>query len=157
MPPRFCCKPIDTFRPASGNESPPREELARQAHIPLRTFVGKFHAASGLAPSDYLKAKQVTAAVVLLIETDLSVAAVGYAAGFGTRRSFASQFHRRIGASPAAFRKAARKFSTTLLAKNQSLDSAAKDHKWSEQTARRASHDVRSSHTQSHLVLLRID
>lgn len=86
-------------------ESPPRvSELARFLGLTLGPFVETFHSHAGVTPSSYLKGYQIDAAALLLRKTDLAVGKVGYAAGFGTRRTFFREFRQRMGTSPAQYR-----------------------------------------------------
>lgn len=90
-------------------ESPPRvSELAKMLRFPLGRFVETFQRATGMKPSTYLKRRQVTAAKLLLRRTKLTVDKVGYAVGFGTRRTFFREFRQRTGMSPALYRKLVR-------------------------------------------------
>ncbi len=87
-------------------ESPPRVgELARALGLSRDHFVETFCRSTGIPPSTYLKDRQITAAKLLLIHTELPVGKVGYATGFGTRRTFFREFRNRTGRSPAAYRK----------------------------------------------------
>jgi len=90
-------------------ESPPRvSELAGQLELPLRSFIETFHRTTGMTPSTYLKERQVAAARMLLLKTRMSVDRVGYAAAFGTRRTFFREFQHRVGMSPGRYRKSSR-------------------------------------------------
>jgi len=87
-------------------ESPPRvSELARELGVPLSKFVETFHRATGMAPSTYLKERQIAGAKLLLLRTEIPVDKVGYAVGFGTRRTFFREFHKHTGLSPALYRE----------------------------------------------------
>jgi AraC-like DNA-binding protein len=86
-------------------ESPPRvSELARVLGLALGSFVETFHIAVGATPSSYLKDHQIETAAVLLRKTNLTIDKVGYAAGFGTRRTFFREFRLRMNTSPARYR-----------------------------------------------------
>ncbi|MGH9316422.1 MAG: helix-turn-helix domain-containing protein [Thermoanaerobaculia bacterium] len=92
-----------------GRESPPRvSELARLLGLRLNSFVETFHSAAGTTPSGYLKRRQVDAARLLLFRATMTVDRVGYAAGFGTRRTFFRAFRKHTGLSPALYRKRVR-------------------------------------------------
>ena len=58
-----------------------------------------------MAPSVYLKERQIAAAKLLLIRTEMSVDKVGYAVAFGTRRTFFREFHKHTGMAPARYRE----------------------------------------------------
>lgn len=87
-------------------ESPPRvSELARLLEIPLGKFVVTFHSATGMTPSQYLKERQIAAAKLLLLNTEKPVDRVGYAAAFGSPRTFFREFRKRTGMTPASYRE----------------------------------------------------
>ena len=87
-------------------ESPPRvSELARWLEVSLNKFVVTFHRATGMAPSTYLKEQQIAAAKLMLLRTEMPVDRVGFAAAFGTRRTFFREFHKHTGMSPARYRE----------------------------------------------------
>ncbi len=89
-------------------ESPPRvSELARRLGMSRRELAETFRAATASSTSFYLKERQVGAAKLLLALTDLPIDRVGYAIGFGTRRTFFREFRQRTGMSPDAYRQAA--------------------------------------------------
>jgi AraC-like DNA-binding protein len=91
-------------------ESPPRiAELARTLGQAQVRFVETFFRAMGRTPSAYLKDRQVAAASLLLLKTNTEVNRIGYAAGFGTRRTFFREFLKRTGMTPANYRKHAGK------------------------------------------------
>ena len=66
----------------------------------METFRQEF----GTSPSEYLKRRQIEAAVLLLIKTDLPLARVGYATGLGSQRTLFREFQRRLGTTPARVR-----------------------------------------------------
>jgi len=102
-------------------EAPRVSELARLIGLSRATLTERFHSATGSSPSDCLKARQIDASVALLINTDLSVAAIAYRLGFGTRRTFQRQFEARIGKSPAAFRETGRNVATAARQRRRRL------------------------------------
>lgn len=106
--PQGMLKHIDQYlHTCFSRESPPRvSELARSLGVPLSKFVETFHRATGMTPSDYLKERQIAAAKLLLLKTKMPVDKVGYAMGFGTRRTFFREFRKRTGVSPAEYRQA---------------------------------------------------
>jgi len=85
--------------------SPRARELARRLGYSYRRFEGTFHRATGVTPSGYLKARQISAAKLLLKKTDLQIDRVGYVAGFGTRRTFFRAFRKVAGTTPSAYRR----------------------------------------------------
>jgi AraC-like DNA-binding protein len=102
-------------------EAPRVSELARLIGLSRATLTERFHAATGSPPSDYLKARQIDASVALLINTDLSVAAIAYRLGFGTRRTFQRQFEARIGQAPSFFRESGRNVATAARQRRRKL------------------------------------
>jgi AraC-like DNA-binding protein len=87
-------------------ETAPRvAELVRLLQLNLSWFVETFHRATGSTPSAYLKQRQIGTAKLLLQRTAMAVDRVGYAAGFGTRRTFFREIRKHAGMSPASYRK----------------------------------------------------
>lgn len=86
-------------------ETPPRvSELADSLGISSAQLSKTFHRLFGLHLSDYLKARQVEYAEVLLRQTTLTVTKVAYMAGFGTRRTFFRTYRRIKGETPDQYR-----------------------------------------------------
>jgi len=86
-------------------ETPPHvNEFAMRCQLPTAAFSRGFLAAVGEQPSAYLKRRQVERAAKLLRTTNLTMNAVGYAAGFGTRMSFFRAFRRATGKTPQQYR-----------------------------------------------------
>jgi len=86
-------------------ETPPHvNELATRCQLPTAAFSRGFLFAVGEQPGAYLKRGQVQHAAELLRTTNLTMNAVGYAAGFGTRMSFFRAFRRATGKTPQQYR-----------------------------------------------------
>jgi AraC family transcriptional regulator len=79
-------------------------ELARLLDVRLGKFVVTFRRATGMTPSDYLKERQIAAAKLLLLRTEMPVETVGYASAFMSRRTFFREFRKRTGMTPASYR-----------------------------------------------------
>jgi len=83
---------------------PHATELARRLGTEPWTLTRRFQSEAGVAPSAYLKARQVRHAVALLQTTTLTTAEVAYRAGFVSRRTLFRAFRRMTGRSPNDFR-----------------------------------------------------
>jgi len=87
-------------------ETPPHvNELAARLSISVYALARRFRADLGVSPSSYLKNAQLKHAQQLLRTSTLSVNAIGYRSGFGTRMSFYRAFKRGAGVTPASFRR----------------------------------------------------
>jgi AraC-like DNA-binding protein len=87
-------------------ETPPHVgELAAQLRVSIYALARRFRADLGLCPSLYLKSAQLRHAQQLLRTSTLSLNAIGYRSGFGTRMSFYRAFKRGVGVTPASFRR----------------------------------------------------
>jgi AraC family transcriptional regulator, transcriptional activator FtrA len=79
--------------------------LSRRAAMSTRTLQREFRAATGLAPYEWLIAERLAAARELLEKTRLSVQAIAERVGMGSEESLRHHFRRRIGSTPAAYRR----------------------------------------------------
>jgi AraC family transcriptional regulator, transcriptional activator FtrA len=79
--------------------------LSRRAAMSPRTLQREFAAATGLAPHAWLIRIRLELAQELLETTRLTAAAVATRAGFGSAESLRHHFRRRVGTSPAAYRR----------------------------------------------------
>jgi AraC-like DNA-binding protein len=88
------------------HESPPRvTEWAKIVGMPRNELTRAFWHAFGVVPSQYFKRRQLETAKRLLRQTAFSLDAIGYIAGFGTRRTFFRAFRLREGTTPSQFRQ----------------------------------------------------
>lgn len=97
---------IDTYiQRCFDSETPLRaSELAQMLNLAPHAFTRWFKSLYGVPPAAYLKTAQIARALYLLETTALSTSAVGYASGFGTRRSFFRAFKRAAGVTPDRYR-----------------------------------------------------
>jgi AraC family transcriptional regulator len=72
-------------------------------------FLRVFGSAIGVTPHQYLVRCRLRHAARALIEDDRSISEIAYACGFGDLSNFVRTFRRAAGASPRAFRNAARR------------------------------------------------
>ena len=73
-----------------------------------RTLSRRFREQTGTTPARWLLALRVRRAQELLESTALSVERIASAAGFGSTAAFRDRFHRVVGTSPLAYRRAFR-------------------------------------------------
>jgi transcriptional regulator GlxA family with amidase domain len=79
--------------------------MARHASVSPRTFARRFREETGTTPLQWLLAQRVQEARRQLEETDLSIDAVAWKAGFGTAASLRDHFRRATATTPTAYRR----------------------------------------------------
>jgi len=82
--------------------------LARSLGLSERHFARLFRAQVGRSPQDYLVRTRLRIAVWMLRNTERSVTAIAYAAGFSSGANLADQCRRRLHATPSEIRRRAR-------------------------------------------------
>jgi AraC family transcriptional regulator, transcriptional activator FtrA len=80
-------------------------QLARLAAMSERTFMRRFRAATGLSPADWVTRARVDAARELLEGTALSIEHIAERCGLGTPTTLRHHFRKKVGVSPAQYRK----------------------------------------------------
>ncbi|WP_298460320.1 GlxA family transcriptional regulator [uncultured Cellulomonas sp.] len=80
-------------------------DLAARALMSERTFARRFRAETGTTPAAWLIRQRVLRAQELLERTDAPVEDVARRCGFGTAAVLRHHFTRRLGTSPAAYRR----------------------------------------------------
>jgi AraC family transcriptional regulator len=89
--------------------SPSLEQMAAVARLSAYHFARQFKAATGLPPHQYLVARRVDCAKLLLqTQTYLPLAEVAARAGFSDQSQFTRHFRRIVGLTPGRFRRSAR-------------------------------------------------
>ncbi|EFL23122.1 AraC family transcriptional regulator [Streptomyces himastatinicus ATCC 53653] len=83
-------------------------DMARHAHMSERTFTRRFRAEVGTSPLQWLVQSRLTQARRLLESSDLTVARIATACGFGDPVALRKHFHTHLGLSPLAYRRAHR-------------------------------------------------
>jgi AraC family transcriptional activator FtrA len=79
--------------------------LAGLAAMSERTFMRRFHAATGMSPGQWLTRARVDLARELLEGSRLPLEQVATRAGLGTPATLRHHFQRKVGVSPAEYRK----------------------------------------------------
>jgi AraC family transcriptional regulator len=88
---------------------PTLDEMAAAARLSAYHFARQFKAATGLPPHQYVIARRVERARLLLQQGgDLSLAEVATQAGFADQGHFSRHFKRLVGLTPGQFRMSAR-------------------------------------------------
>jgi transcriptional regulator GlxA family with amidase domain len=82
--------------------------LANRAAMSVRTLHRQFVEQTGSTPTNWVLQSRIRRAQHLLETTRLSVEHVSAEAGFGATATFRDQFHKRVGTSPYAYRRAFR-------------------------------------------------
>jgi transcriptional regulator GlxA family with amidase domain len=86
--------------------TPPRvNEFAREAGVSPRSLGRVFVAETGIGVAAYFQNARIRQAQDLFASTALSLKAIAYAAGFGTRVTFFRAFKRATGVTPAEYRR----------------------------------------------------
>jgi AraC-like DNA-binding protein len=78
--------------------------LAARAHVSPTHFTRMFRAAYGATPHQYLIARRMERAALLLRETDRPVTEVSLDVGFRSLGSFSTTFRRWLGVTPSEYR-----------------------------------------------------
>lgn len=79
------------------------DDLAAQVGLSRYHFLRCFKRATGSSPLQYVLAKRVEHARQLLAQSEESIAAVAYAAGFSSQSHLNAMFKRHFGVTPGAF------------------------------------------------------
>ena len=82
------------------------EDMARHAHMSVRTFTRRFRSEVGSSPLKWLAQRRLEHARLLLESTDLTVARIASACGFGDPVALRKHFYTYLGLSPLAYRRA---------------------------------------------------
>ncbi|WP_030740209.1 GlxA family transcriptional regulator [Streptomyces sp. NRRL F-5135] len=82
--------------------------MARHAHMSERTFTRRFRAEVGTSPLQWLLQSRLTQARGMLESSDLTVARIATACGFGNTVALRKHFNTHLGLSPLAYRRAHR-------------------------------------------------
>jgi transcriptional regulator GlxA family with amidase domain len=83
-------------------------ELAGKAGMSSRTFVRRFHAATGTTPLRWLLDQRLMRAQALLETTDLPIDRVGERSGLGSAANLRRHFGVNVGVTPTDYRRAFR-------------------------------------------------
>lgn len=83
----------------------PVEAMVARSDLNARTFSRRFRKATGYAPIDYVQALRIEAAKQALETESLPVEDISAAVGYEDSASFRRVFKRRVGLSPAVYRR----------------------------------------------------
>jgi len=81
------------------------DRLAQSLHLSSFYISHLFRQETGCSISQYIMARRIREACLLLTMTDLPIAQIGQNVGFNSSAYFCKQFKRKMGVSPQAFRK----------------------------------------------------
>ncbi len=85
------------------------DDLAAEAGLSRWHFSRAFQAATGLPPHDFLLTRRVAKARDLLADTDRPIAQIAAETGFSSHGHLTKAFRKRLGLTPAAYRRIFRK------------------------------------------------
>lgn len=97
---------IDRFIDAHLEDTLRIDDLASLAGLSRFHFLRCFKRATGSSPLQYILARRVARAQVLLGSDGASIAAVAYATGFSSQSHLNAMFKRHVGLTPGAYRRA---------------------------------------------------
>jgi AraC family transcriptional regulator len=86
----------------------PLEQLAMMAGMSKFHFAKSFHQAMGIPPHQYLVQARMQKARALLSDETMSLPQIASRVGYSDTVQFCSQFRKRVGLSPAQYRRQAR-------------------------------------------------
>lgn len=81
------------------------DDLAALVGLSRFHFLRCFKRATGSSPLQYVLARRVAHARQLLAQSDESIAAVAYAAGFSSQSHLNAMFKRHLGVTPGVFKR----------------------------------------------------
>ena len=81
------------------------EEMAKALYVNGSYLLRAFKRHTGMTPLSYHHLLRCAKAKELLVKTDLTVSAVGEAAGFVTSSHFAHVFRKTVGCTPSEYRR----------------------------------------------------
>lgn len=85
--------------------SNPVTEMVQQSGLSARTLSRRFRAATGYQPIDYVQGMRIEVARQMLENNTLNIEQVSNAVGYDDPTSFRRLFKRKVGITPAAYRK----------------------------------------------------
>ena len=81
------------------------EQIARVVNLGVYQFARLFKQTTGQSPHQYVISRRIERAKILLRETQLPIADIAYRVGFANQGHFSTQFRRRTGVTPKAYRE----------------------------------------------------
>jgi transcriptional regulator GlxA family with amidase domain len=84
-------------------------DLAKRAHMSVRTFARHFRAVTGSTPHQWVLRQRVMHAQVMLETTEEPVERIAHACGFGAASALRLHFQRVLGTSPQSYRRTFRR------------------------------------------------
>jgi transcriptional regulator GlxA family with amidase domain len=87
------------------DEAAPVAAMARLSGLAERSFKRRFSRATGMSPLEYVHTLRLEESKQMLETTDLPVEAVAVEAGYGDASFFGRLFRRKVGVTPAQYRR----------------------------------------------------
>jgi transcriptional regulator GlxA family with amidase domain len=94
----------EAFLQANYRQDVPTDQLASRVGLGSRTFVRRFHAATGKAPAAYLQAVRIETAKAMLERDPSPIQTVSSAVGYDDVAFFRGLFKRNTGMTPVEYR-----------------------------------------------------
>jgi len=104
-PSSFALGNLIAYIRAHYSESITNKQLARLAHMSVRTLERCFSSAFMVTPQQYIKQMRVRMASHALAHTDQSIASIANSHGFSDQGNFVRNFRQFMGETPSQFRK----------------------------------------------------
>jgi transcriptional regulator GlxA family with amidase domain len=96
------------------SEAAPVSAMVRLSGLSERTFARRFARATGMSPLDYIHALRLEEAKQILETEDLPIEAVALQIGYQDNGFFGGLFRRKVGMTPAQYRRKWRNLRTLL-------------------------------------------
>ncbi len=88
-----------------GEEGLSLSELSRVVYLSPHHFSRAFRYATGITPHRFVTHRRLERAKTLIRTTDMQMAEIAYAAGFGSQAHFTTRFRQATGVTPLQFRR----------------------------------------------------
>ncbi|MBQ0826851.1 helix-turn-helix transcriptional regulator [Streptomyces tagetis] len=88
------------------HDPPTLAEVARELSMSPKRLASAFRTEFGVTPMEHHRRRRLERAADLLLDTDWTVERIGHEVGYAAASNFVYAFRRRLGTTPAAYRRA---------------------------------------------------